>query len=248
MLIVLCSGGHSPGVTTTGLAMTLAWPREILFAECDPAGGSLLSGYLLGQPRERGLGEWAVQLRRGADPEAVLGEQVYHLAGGTESRRILPGLAEPAQVASVQPLWPGIADTLAAMPGDVIADIGRAGGSDTPTPLLTRADQVLVVARPTLMDLSAVAPRLQEIKALRGPRLDPRVLLVGAGPYSRKEVARTLDAEVADHLPHDPRAATVLSHGTGNERYVPRSLLLRAARSLAEDLRAQLVRDEVAAR
>ncbi|GAA4561088.1 MinD/ParA family ATP-binding protein [Planotetraspora kaengkrachanensis] len=247
MLIVLCSGGHSPGATTTGLALTLAWPREVLFAECDPAGGSLLSGYLLGQPRERGLGEWAVQLRRGADPERALGEQVHHLAG-PESRRILPGLAEPAQVTSVQPLWPGIADTFTAIPGDVIVDIGRAGGSDTPTPLLTRADQVLVVARPTLMDLSAVAPRLQEIKALRGPRPDPRVLLVGAGPYSRKEVAKALDTEVADHLPHDPRAATVLSHGVGNERHVPRSLLLRAARSLAEDLRAQVVQDEVTAR
>src|SRR5690606_3881210 len=53
MLIVLCSGGHSPGVTTTGLALTLTWPRDILLAECDPAGGSLLSGYLLGHSRER---------------------------------------------------------------------------------------------------------------------------------------------------------------------------------------------------
>ncbi|MFF3671594.1 MinD/ParA family ATP-binding protein [Microtetraspora malaysiensis] len=247
MLIVLCSGGHSPGVTTTGLALTLAWPRDVLFAECDPAGGSLLSGYLVGQPRERGLGEWAVQLRRGADPETVLGEQVYHL-GGLENRWVLPGLAEPAQVASVQPLWPGIADTFAAAPGDVIADVGRVGGSDTPTAILIRADQVLVVARPTLVDLSAAAPRLAEIKALRGPRPAPRVLLVGAGPYSRKEVARTLGAEVVDHLPHDPRAAAVLSHGAGNERYVPRSLLLRSARSLAESFQDRAVRDEVTAR
>ncbi len=244
MLIVLCSGGHSPGVTTTGLALTLTWPRDVLFAECDPAGGSLLSGYLVGQPRGRGLGAWAVQLRRGADAETVLGEQVYHL-GGSENRWVLPGLAEPTQVASVQPLWPGIADTFSAAPGDVIADVGRVGGSDTPTALLIRADQVLVVARPTLMDLSAAAPRLAEIKGLRGPRPDPRILLVGAGPYSRKEVARTLGAEVVDRLPHDPRAAAVLSHGAGNERYVPRSLLLRAARSLAENFHAQALRDEV---
>jgi len=246
MLIVLCSGGHSPGVTTTGLALTLTWPRDILLAECDPAGGSLLSGYLLGQSRERGLGEWAVQLRRGAAPETALAEQTYHLSG-PKPRRILPGLAEPAQVASVQPLWTDIADTFATTPGDVVADLGRIGGSDTPTPLLLRAEQVLVVARPTLMDLSAAAPRLQEIKALRGSRPEPRVLLVDAGPYSRKEVARTLGTEVADHLPHDPRAASVLSHGTGSERYVPRSLLLRAARCLAVNLRHQFVRDEVTA-
>lgn len=246
MLIVLCSGGHSPGVTTTGFALSIAWPGEVLLAECDPAGGSLLSGYLLGQPRERGLVEWAVQLRRGADPEEALHEQVYRL-GDSDAQLILPGLAEPAQVASVQPLWPGIADTFAAMSGDVIADIGRVGGSDTPTALLLRADLVLIVARPTLVDLSAAAPRLHEIKALRNSQSAPRVLLVGSGPYSRREVARTLGVEVADHFPNDPRAATVLSHGTGNERYIPRSLLIRAARALAEELWTQRMRDGVTA-
>ncbi|MEZ0076288.1 MinD/ParA family protein [Planotetraspora sp. GP83] len=244
MLIVVSSGGHSPGVTTTGLALTLSWPRKVLFAECDPAGGSVLCGYLMGQPQDRGLGEWAVQLRRGADPESTLDQQVFHLAG-PGSRRILPGLAEPAQLSSVQPLWPGIAETFAATSGDVIADIGRIGGSDTPVPLLVRADRVLVVARPWLVDLSALAPRLAEITAVRGPRSAPQVLLVGAGPYSRREVTKTLGVEVADHLPHDPRAATVLSHGGGNERYLPRALLTRAARSLAHDLCEHAVQDGV---
>lgn len=243
MLIVLCSAGHSPGVTTTALALTLTWPRDVLLAECDPAGGSLLSGYLLGHPRERGLGEWAVQLRRGADPEKALREQVFDLTElGTH--QVLPGLADPAQVASVQMLWPGIADTFATFPGDVIADIGRVGGSDTPTALLLRADEVLVVARPTLVDLSAAAPRLHELTALRRSVSAPRVLLVGAGPYSRKEVAKTLGVEVVDHLPHDPRAASVLSHGSGNERYVGRSLLIRAASALAK----HAVREEAVAR
>lgn len=244
MLTVLCSGGHSPGVTTTGLALALAWPREILFAECDPAGGSVLSGYLVGQAQDRGLGEWAVRLRRGADPESTLREQVFQLAEAG-SRRILTGLAEPAQVASVEQLWPRITETFAATSGDVIADIGRAGGSETPIPLLVGAHQVLVVARPALPDLSAAAPRLAEIGALRGPRSRPRVLLVGAGPYSRREVARTLGVEVAGHLPHDPRAASVLSHGTGSDRYLRRSLLLRGARSLAADLCERAPRDEV---
>ncbi|PZG45886.1 hypothetical protein C1I98_15145 [Spongiactinospora gelatinilytica] len=208
------------------MALALTWPREVLLAECDPAGGSLLSGYLAGQPQDRGLGEWAVRLRRGGDSAAALAEQVVHLTGG---QRILPGLAEPAQLSLVQPLWPAIGEALAALPGDVIADIGRIGGTDTPTPLLTAADQVLVVARPSLRDLSALAPRLKTL-----PRA--RVLLAGAGPYSRREVAKTLAVEVVDHLPHDVRAATLLSHGTGNTRYLARSLLLRAARSLANTL------------
>lgn len=247
MLTVLCSGRHSPGVTTTGLALTLAWPREILLAECDPAGGSLLSGYLAGHPQERGLGEWVVQLRRGADPAATLAGQVLRLPG-PDIRRILPGLAEPAQMSSVHSLWPGIAEAFAAMPGDVIADIGRIGGSDTPVPLLAAAGWILMVARPTLRDLSALPSRLAEIAAVRAahqPR--PQVLLVGAGPYSRREVAKTLGVEVADHFPEDPKAAAILSHGVGNERYLLRSLLLRAARSLADRLCEQGVPDKATA-
>ncbi|MFC5830046.1 MinD/ParA family ATP-binding protein [Nonomuraea insulae] len=247
MLIALCSGGHSPGVTTAGLALTMAWPREVLYAECDRAGGSLHAGYLLGQPRERGLGEWAVQLRRGADPARSLHEQTYCLTG-FENKLILPGLAEPAQATSIQPLWPTITATFATLPIDVIADVGRAGGPDTSTELLRDADTVLLIARPNLVDLTAAAPRLQEIKHLRGSRPGPVILLVGNGPYSRSEVTRTLSTDVAAHFPYDPRAANVLSHGTGNDRYVSRSLLIRAARDFAEGFCAQAVEDEVMAR
>ncbi|NBE91853.1 hypothetical protein FE391_00690 [Nonomuraea sp. KC401] len=239
MLIVLCSGGHSPGVTTAGLALTLAWPRTVLFAECDPAGGSVLSGFLAGQLQDRGLGEWAVQLRRSADATSTLAEQVLQL-NGPDSRRILPGLASPSQVSAVQPLWRDIAETFATMSGDVIADIGRIGGADTPVPLLAVADHVLVVARPTLRDLSALAPRLATITAARGHRPSPRVLLTGDGPYGRREVAKTLDIDVVGHLPRDPKAAAVLTHGTGSEGHLLRSLLLRAARSLGTKLGEQV--------
>jgi hypothetical protein len=239
MLIVLCSGGHSPGVTTAGLALTLSWPRTVLFAECDPAGGSVLSGFLVGHQQDRGLGEWAVQLRRGASAAGTLADQVLQL-NGPDNRRILPGLANPSQVSSVQPLWRDIAETFATLPGDVIADIGRTGGADTPLPLLTHADHVLLIAQPTLRDLSALAPRLAAITAARGHRPSPRVLLTGDGPYGRREVAKTLGIEVAGHLPHDPKTAAVLTHGAGSERHLSRSLLLRATRSLGTRLCEQV--------
>jgi hypothetical protein len=222
-------------VTTAGLALTLAWPREVLFAECDPAGGSVLSGYLVGHRQDRGLGEWAVQLRRAADATTTLAGQVLQL-NGSENRRILPGLASPSQVSSVQPLWPNIAATFTTLAGDVIADIGRVGGADTPVPLLASADQVLVIAQPTLRDLSALATRLSGITAVRGHRPAPRVLLTGEGPYGRREVARTLGVQVAGHFPLDLKAAAVLTHGAGSERHLSRSLLLRAARSLGTEL------------
>ena len=44
MLIALCSAKGAPGVTTSGLALTLSWPRGVVLAELDPAGGDVLAG------------------------------------------------------------------------------------------------------------------------------------------------------------------------------------------------------------
>src|SRR5438046_2574627 len=48
-VLVLASPGGAPGVTTTALALTLAWPRAVVMAECDPAGGSVLAGLWQGR-------------------------------------------------------------------------------------------------------------------------------------------------------------------------------------------------------
>ncbi len=51
--IALVSAKGSPGVTTTALALSHAWPevhpeRRVLIAECDAAGGDIATGYLRG--------------------------------------------------------------------------------------------------------------------------------------------------------------------------------------------------------
>ena len=43
MMTVLASLEHAPGVTTSTLGLATAWPRPLLLAECDPAGGDLSS-------------------------------------------------------------------------------------------------------------------------------------------------------------------------------------------------------------
>ena len=47
-IVALLSAKGSPGVTTTALACALSWRRRLVLAECDPAGGSILAGYLGG--------------------------------------------------------------------------------------------------------------------------------------------------------------------------------------------------------
>src|SRR5690606_11968167 len=61
MMVALVSTHRSPGASVSALALTLAATRNCLLAECDPAGGDVLAGYLQGTlPAHRGLAPLAV--------------------------------------------------------------------------------------------------------------------------------------------------------------------------------------------
>ena len=57
-VVVLCSAGHSPGVSTTALGLALTWPNEVLLVDADRTPTqSVLAGYLRGErPGQRGFG------------------------------------------------------------------------------------------------------------------------------------------------------------------------------------------------
>src|SRR5690349_8055088 len=105
-IIAFVSAKGSPGVTTTALACALSWDRPVLLAECDPAGGDLLAGYLgkLEIP-PMGLLQLAVaELRGNADaefPRQVIDLDTQHPG----KRRLLPGIADPVQAGTVRPTW-----------------------------------------------------------------------------------------------------------------------------------------------
>ena len=42
MLIAVAADKGAPGVTTTAVALAAVWPRPVLLAECDPAGGDIV--------------------------------------------------------------------------------------------------------------------------------------------------------------------------------------------------------------
>ena len=65
MLIALCSAKGAPGVTTSGLALALSWPRPVVLAELDPAGGDVLAGYGRGELSAGGLADLELAARRG---------------------------------------------------------------------------------------------------------------------------------------------------------------------------------------
>jgi hypothetical protein len=246
-VIALISAKGSPGVTTTSLAMTLAWPRPVMLVEADPAGGDILAGYLRGQlAMDRGLVQVAVGARHHRLAED-LNAQLLDLAKPTSpvSRVLLSGLADPAQAATVAPTW----DLLAAYftrlahadsASDVILDCGRLAANYPPLPLLAAADTVLLVVRATLRSASTAKSALEAARAGLGAAAPDRLglIVVDGGEYRPAELGKALRTPVVAVMPWRPSEAAALSDGVG--RLSGSSSLLRAARGIDGAARERL--------
>ncbi len=247
-IIALVAGKGSPGVTTSALACTLSWHHRMVLAECDPAGGSVLAGYLGGVlDGPRGLGELAVGELRDGNLDSAFWSQLVDLDAPKRERLVLPGVVDPVQAGSVIPLWQRFADFFKELdrgqPGyDVLVDCGRLSVVGPPWPILRAADVVLVVTAAQLPDLSSARATVKAIERdfteNRVPSGSLRLLLVGDG-HSRSEVSKALGLPVIAQLPHDPRTAQVLSHGGTVRGGRP---LMRAAGALEVPVRALLDR------
>ncbi|MBO4210772.1 ParA family protein [Micromonospora echinofusca] len=247
-IIALVAAKGSPGVTTTALACTLSWHHRMILAECDPAGGSVLAGYLGGAlDGPRGIGELAVGELRDGNLESAFWSQLVDLDAPKRERLLLPGVVDPVQAGSVVPLWQRFADFFTDLERgqpayDVLVDCGRLQVVGPPWPILRAAALVLVVTAAHLPDLSSAQATVRAIERdfaeHRVPGGTLRLLLVGDG-HSRTEVSRALRLPVIAQLPHDPRTAEVLSHGGTIRAGRP---LMRAAGALEVPVRSVLDR------
>ena len=235
----LVSPGGSPGVTTTALALALAWPAPVVLAECDPACGDILAGLFAGHlTAPRGL--LGVAFEAGRGPAAMAAELAGQLAplDGSASRMFLAGLSDPRQAPGLSPAWPAVARTLAGYPSDVLADCGRLDAGDgQPVAVLAEAAMVLMVLRPSLRQIARARPRIEMITALPGGTGRLGLLLVGEGRYGAREVSTALGAPVVATLPLDARTAAVLSDGDGRRTGLTGRPLLRAAATAAAAIR-----------
>ncbi|MFC0029493.1 ParA family protein [Micromonospora chaiyaphumensis] len=247
-VIALVSAKGSPGVTTAALAAALSWHRRLVLAECDPAGGSVLAGYLGGAlDGPRGLGELAVGELRDGNLESAFWSQLVDLDAPRRERLLLPGVVDPAQAGSVTPLWQRFADFFTSLergvpPYDVLVDCGRLPVGGPPWPVLRAAAVVLLVTRAHLPDLSATRATVKAIERdFAEHRIPPgtlRLLVVGDG-HGSSEISKALRLPVIARLPHDPRTAGVLAHGGTVRANRP---LMRAAGQLEVPIRALLDR------
>lgn len=238
-LYCLIGPGGSPGVTTSGLALGLSWPREVVLAECDPAGRRVLPGYLAERiegPPGPGLFGLAVALGRGQG-EAGIEDFTIPL---DEQRRawLLHGIRDPRHSSQLTRWWQPIADLFTDSDIDVIAELGRIGGPDTPVALLTGADLVVMVLRPNLVQVDAAQPRLDALLGVLDRRVPVGLCLIDSGPYSAEQVSRALfGLPVLAGLPYAPGDARVLSDGARPRLAFRTCMLMRAAAGLGQKMR-----------
>jgi len=250
-LIAVAADKGSPGVTTSSVALAAVWPRPVLLAECDPAGGDLV--YRLpaaggGQlDVRRGLLSLAVAARHGLQPRQVW-EHTQKLHGGLD---VLAGVTSAEQGAGLEALWGQVGAVLSAHPqADVIADCGRVGADGPFYDLLAHAAAVVLITRPDLGEVVRLRDRVSAVSAGLQRRGRPGVQ-VGVVVIAEHKVFGNAVAEIGRALADgrrpgvviggiafEPKSADQLRGQWGGK--LDRSLLIRTARQIAAQLSAGL--------
>ncbi|KUM97373.1 hypothetical protein AQI95_41885 [Streptomyces yokosukanensis] len=252
----------APGVTSSALALLRAWPlddgRRLVLAECDPDGGSVLSGALEGRVEaDRGLRN-LTESSRTQELVQAFWPQLIALENderrSERNRLLLPGLTSMSQAASLAPVWGQLGDLFAGIEAhghDVLVDLGRSGAFGPSGVLALRADAVLVVMRGTVRSLHFAQSRIAQLRALldgehgRGSG-SLGIVLIKQGPYSAREVEAELDRRgigtpVLATLPYRPEEAAVLSDGAPEGRGFLQGKLMSAARDATTPIRQRVV-------
>jgi hypothetical protein len=136
----------------------------------------------------------------------------------------------------------GLLGRLDELADDVLIDCGRLAGMP-PSEVLLGADRVLLVVRPYLSDLHALATWLEANSSVRQRS---QLVLVGQGPYPDAEVAEALNVEVVARLPWDPDTADLLVSVPVTARELKMAPLVRAARTLADALSGESASSDLA--
>jgi hypothetical protein len=250
-LIAVAADKGSPGVTTSAVVLAAVWPRPVLLAECDPAGGDLAYWFPAADggrlDRQRGLLSLAVAARRGAEPGRVW-DHAQKLPGGLD---VLAGVTTAEQGAGLEPLWPAVGSALSRVPrADVIADCGRIGADGPFYDLLAQAAAIVLIARDDLGEVVRLRERAAALAAGLGKRSRacPPICVIVIAEHKRfhsalAEVGQALghgsgQVNVIGGLADDPKSARAL-HGEWGGR-LDRSLLARTARDVASHLAVSL--------
>ncbi len=231
-LVCFASFKGSPGTTLTALATAAAWPtdgnRRKLLLEADADGGALALRYQL--PTKPGLISLAAAARRGLSKDQIW-DHAQSLPGG------LPAVLAPDGPEQANEVLRGsgreLGRWLSSLPDiDVIADVGRLSIGSAAFELVSAADAVLGVVRPTAIELQ---PAAQRMVALSAYGLRVGWVLIGEKPYTANDVSRAYGLPVVHVVEHDDRGAKQMETGTSPNK-LRRSSLVRSIAGLADTL------------
>jgi hypothetical protein len=246
VLTVVTSGKAAPGVTTSAWALALTWPRMVIVADCDPAGGDMAPGLLAGRgSTEHGLLSWSSSARRGIPAMTAATMFAQHVFELPERREawFMPGFTTSTQAFSfTEDIWERLALALersyAAIGRDAVVDAGRLVGERGNWPVLRAADHVLLAVRPSVRSVHAAQDATLKLRYELGDLEKVSALVIGSGPYAAGEVASALQVSLGGTLPEDRSVASMLSDGASGSlaRAMQRSALLKAAARLGGQL------------
>ena len=230
MSVIAIGSVRSCGATTLAAGLAMLWPQgggSRLLVEADPAGGTLAAD--AGLAAEPGLVSLAAAARRGGSPDLVF-QHCQHLADGTA---VLCGPPGADRARSALTMAAGLVGGLGDLDAAVFVDCGRLDPAGPSSKLFDRADIGVIVVRPRLADLHALAALLEGQDSAHETRV---LVLVGAGPYPAGEITQALAVPVAGQVPWDPVSADALPSTTPTSRRLTRTPLVRSIRSLTGEL------------
>lgn len=243
----------APGVTTTALALAHVWPgADVVVAECDPSGGDLSArltitseGVLALAADSPGGVPTLEALRRqltALGPIAPIARPRHTRNSDSDAGRVLALVGHRSAAQSANPLRylsAALGDLFRAMDADVLVDCGRLYSESPALAFVERADQFVIVVRPTpdelprlLDDLPALTPR-DPLLVLRGRPSDRQMR------YSPQEVEAALGLKVIGTIEEDPDGAAALAGRPTRVRHLDRTALVASARDLAASLTQQ---------
>ncbi|MGB8022647.1 MAG: hypothetical protein WCF04_15575 [Candidatus Nanopelagicales bacterium] len=237
--ISLLSAKGAPGVTTTTVALALAWResnpgRSAIAVDADPIGGDTAAGVLCGA-LARPAGLMSLAVARSADPMGSVAEAAVDLRPDGAAR-LLPGVPDEARSGALVLAWEVLRSAQPVLDDsrtDLIVDAGRVGRGAVPAPWLAGSDLVVLLVRPTLPAVTA-AHRFAVAWPLAAVPLH-LVVIDAPSPYRPDSVAEAVGLPLLGGVAFDPAHARVHSEGATPGRGFVRSAYARSLRRLAGD-------------
>lgn len=203
MIVTLCAGKGSPGVTTIATALAYSWPTTPVLVEVDPSGCDLPYRVKADNGDALSAAHGIMSLAGACRQDATTPQLLAHAQSAAGEQPLVVGPENAEQSTAIGRYWNAVADQLWTHGSqDIIVDAGRLlSEKSLVSPVLQRSHMVVVVSRATPSGMAhlqnalvTVSKILNTPSAVRfpGSALDRIAVLAVCDPGGRKETSAAL--------------------------------------------------------